>query len=125
MAARNPVGWFEIYVQDLPRAKAFYEGLFQVKLEKLDAPDEGEMWAFPMQPEAPGTAGALIRMPGVPSGGMGTMVYFSCEDCAVEAGRLVALGGKLHKPKFSIGDYGFIALGTDTEDNMIGLHSLQ
>lgn len=24
----NPVGWFEIYVQDMPRAKAFYEGVF-------------------------------------------------------------------------------------------------
>ncbi|MBM4231128.1 MAG: VOC family protein, partial [Gammaproteobacteria bacterium] len=25
----NPVGWFEIYVQDMPRAKAFYEAVFQ------------------------------------------------------------------------------------------------
>lgn len=23
----NPVGWFEIYVQDMPRAKAFYEAV--------------------------------------------------------------------------------------------------
>jgi uncharacterized protein len=29
----NPVGWFEIYVQDMPRAKAFYEAVFQGKLE--------------------------------------------------------------------------------------------
>ena len=29
----NVVGWFEIYVQDMPRAKAFYEAVFQVKLE--------------------------------------------------------------------------------------------
>jgi hypothetical protein len=26
----NPVGWFEIYVQDIERAKAFYQGLFAV-----------------------------------------------------------------------------------------------
>jgi predicted enzyme related to lactoylglutathione lyase len=25
----NPVNWFEIYVQDMVRAKAFYEGVFQ------------------------------------------------------------------------------------------------
>ncbi len=122
----NPVGWFEIYVQDLPRAKAFYEGVFGRKLEQLKAGDEGEMWAFPMEQQAaPGAAGALVRMPGVPSGGMGTLVYFMCEDCAVEAKRLVDQGGKIHKEKFSIGGYGFIALGYDTEGNMIGLHSMQ
>jgi predicted enzyme related to lactoylglutathione lyase len=29
----NPVIWFEIYVQDMARAKAFYEAVFQLKLE--------------------------------------------------------------------------------------------
>jgi len=29
----NPVAWFEIYVQDMPRAKAFYEAVFQGTLE--------------------------------------------------------------------------------------------
>ena len=43
----NPVGWFEIYVQDMARAKRFYESVLQVKLEKLDSP-EVEMWSFPM-----------------------------------------------------------------------------
>jgi len=28
------------------------------------------------------------------------------------------------KEKFSIGEYGFIAIAFDTEGNMIGLHSL-
>jgi len=35
----NPVIWFEIYVQDMERAKRFYESVFQVKLERLNAPD--------------------------------------------------------------------------------------
>ena len=35
----NPVRWFEIYVQEMDRAKDFYESVFQVKLEKLDTPD--------------------------------------------------------------------------------------
>ena len=34
----NPVGWFEIYVQDMDRAKAFYEKLLGIKLSKLDNP---------------------------------------------------------------------------------------
>ena len=28
----NPVGWFEIYVEDMDRAKLFYESVFKVKL---------------------------------------------------------------------------------------------
>ena len=28
----NPVGWFEIYVQDMERAKAFYELVLQTQL---------------------------------------------------------------------------------------------
>jgi len=35
--ASNPVRWFEIYVQDVARARAFYESVFQLKLRKLDA----------------------------------------------------------------------------------------
>ena len=121
----NPVGWFEIYVQDLPRAKAFYEAVFQTTLEHLSTGDEVQMWAFPMEPEGQGAAGALVYMAGAPSGGMGTIVYFMCDDCAVEAKRLTENGGRIHKEKFSIGEYGFIALGLDTEGNMIGLHSLK
>ena len=30
----NPVVWFEIYVQNMERAKAFYEAVLAVKLEK-------------------------------------------------------------------------------------------
>jgi predicted enzyme related to lactoylglutathione lyase len=120
----NPVGWFEIYVQDMARAKAFYEKVFDGTLQKLEGPDD-EMWAFPMQDNKWGAAGALVRMEGCPSGGNSTMVYFSCDDCAVEAVRAGESGGKVVREKFSIGPYGFIALVTDTEGNMIGLHSMR
>jgi predicted enzyme related to lactoylglutathione lyase len=72
-----------------------------------------------------GAPGSLVRMPGFPSGGNSTLVYFSCADCAVEAGRVVAAGGRIQKEKMSIGQYGFIALAYDTEGNMFGLHSMQ
>ena len=122
--ASNPVGWFEIYVQDMSRAKTFYESVFGSRLERLESPGI-EMWAFPMQPEAAGAAGALVRMEGYPSGGNSTLVYFSCDDCAVEARHASENGGAIFKDKFSIGDYGFVALVTDTEGNIIGLHSMQ
>ena len=125
----NTVGWFELYVQDMPRAKAFYEAVFQGSLEELKNPDpngfpEMEMWAFPMSMEGSGAAGALVKMAGCPSGGS-TLVYFSCEDCSVEAERAAAHGGEIFKGKMSIGEHGFIAMVVDTEGNMIGLHSMQ
>lgn len=125
----NPVVWFEIYVQDMARAQAFYETVFACKLEAMQAP-EGDaygmaMLSFPSDMNAAGAAGMLVTMEGVPSGPGGTLVYFACEDCAVEQGRVEGAGGSVFKPKFSIGQYGHCALVTDTEGNMIGLHSMQ
>ena len=124
--AHNPVGWFEIYVQDMARARAFYEKVLQHKLERLPAPDgELEMWAFPMDMNGTGASGALVKMAGVPSGGNSTVVYFSCADCNVEAGRVVAAGGKVQQAKMAIGEYGFIALVFDPDGNLFGLHSME
>lgn len=123
---RNPVVWFEIYVQDMRRAKTFYETVLGVELTKMESPQpELEMLAFPMDMEGGGASGALAKVKGCPSGGMGTLVYFSCDDCENEASRVEAAGGKISKPKMAIGQYGFIALVSDTEGNMIGLHSMQ
>jgi len=122
----NPVVWFEIHVDDMPRAKAFYQTLFDITLTPLDDPgDTLEMWAFPMQDGAAGAAGALVKMAGVSAGGHNVIVYFSSRDCAVEAGRAEAAGGKVHRLKMAIGQYGHIALLVDTEGNLIGVHSMQ
>jgi predicted enzyme related to lactoylglutathione lyase len=127
----NPVVWFEIYVQNMERAKAFYEALLAVKLEKMPAPTEEmnmEMWSFPSDKDAAkttyGACGMLVKMEGVPSGCGGTLVYFACEECAVEAARATENGGSIFKEKMSIGEHGFISLVYDTEGNMIGLHSM-
>ena len=78
-----------------------------------------------MHAEGAGASGALVKMPGFPSGGNSTLVYFSCVDCAAESGRVPGAGGRIQKEKFSIGEYGFIALALDTEGNMFGLHSMK
>jgi predicted enzyme related to lactoylglutathione lyase len=121
----NPVGWFEIYVDDIDRAKTFYETVFEVKLENLLAPDESQMWAFPMAQEGSGAAGSLVYMNGVKAGGNSTIVYFSSKDSSIEEARVEDAGGSVFKSKFSIGDYGFITLAFDTERNMFGIHSRQ
>lgn len=122
--AKNPVSWFEIYVDDMARARKFYEEVLGVKLDSLPGPDV-EMWAFPMEENGAGAAGSLVHMDGFKAGGNSTLVYFACEDCATEEGRVDTAGGTVFKSKFSIGQYGFIALAIDTEGNMFGLYSMK
>lgn len=121
----NPVGWFELYVTNLPRAKAFYEALFQHPMDELPSPPgvHVAMVAFPMNPCGTGSAGALVKHPTRGPSDSGTLVYFSCQNCAVEAARAAAHGGQIVQPKTQFGRYGHIALVRDTEGNMIGLHS--
>ncbi|NJL44843.1 MAG: VOC family protein [Leptolyngbyaceae cyanobacterium SM2_3_12] len=125
--ANNPVVWFEIYVDDLARAKQFYESVLSVDLEVLSDPNDTsiEMLSFPSDMEKHGASGALAKMEGVTAGGNSTLIYFSCEDCAVEESKVEAAGGHIQKPKMSIGEYGFVSLVVDSEGNMFGLHSMK
>ena len=123
--AENAVRWFEIYVQDMARARRFYETVLDVKLEQLGPVGEDlEMWTFQMSPDRPGASGALVRTPGMSSAPGGTLVYFGCDDCAVEGSRVVKAGGAIEREKMSIGEYGHIVLAIDTEGNLFGLHSM-
>ncbi len=119
----NSAGWFELYVQNPERAKAFYEELFCVKLEKLPYPWV-DLWAFPEKPDSSNCSGALVYTPGLTRSSNSVLVYFVCRDCAVESDRAVQLGGRLYQAKTPIGDEGHVALVIDPEGNMIGLHSL-
>jgi len=123
----NPVGWFEIYVDDMSRAKKFYESVFEVKLQKIQNPENVdnniEMWAFPGEKNTYGTPGSLVKIKGCEAGRNSIIIYFSCKDCAVEEEKVKKFGGKVHHPKMSIGQYGFMSLVYDSEGNMIGLHT--
>ena len=119
---------FEIYVQDIPRAKKFYEVVLGVELENMKTPGPGldELFTFPMEMDGLGAGGALVKMEGGPSGGGNSViVYFRCDDCAVESKRVPLNGGKVMKEKFAIGENGFVSLVSDTEGNVIGLHSMK
>ncbi len=120
----NAVGWFEIYVDNMERAKKFYQSVFEVNLERLASP-EIEMWSFPGNANTYGAPGALVKMPGFSAGRNSVLVYFTCQDCSMDEKKIQQFGGKIEKSKFSIGQYGFIALVYDTEGNMFGLHSMK
>jgi uncharacterized protein len=126
MEKPNAIGWFDLYVDDMDRAVVFYETVFQQRLEPIGDPTgETVMRSFPANMGTYGAAGALVKSPHARPGPGGTMIYFSVEDCAVEQERAVAAGGKVLRPKFSIGQFGWVTLCLDTEGNNFGLNSMR
>ena len=126
MQKPNAIGWFDLYVGDMGRATAFYETVFQRRLVPMADPSgETVMHSFPAEMGTYGAGGALVHSPHGRPGPGGTMVYFSVDDCGVEANRVVAAGGRLLRPKFSTDEFGWVALCVDTEGNPFGLSSMR
>lgn len=126
MAKTNAIGWFDIYVDDMKRAVMFYESVLQQKLEQIGDPTgETQMMGFPGDMSSYGASGALVKAAHSKPGVGGTMVYFSVEDCSVQESRIVAAGGKVVRPKFSIGPFGWVTLCMDTEGNILGFNSMK
>jgi uncharacterized protein len=118
----NPVGWFDIYVSNLDRAKKFYEAVFNTQL--VDLPIEwGKQALFPSDNDGLNISGALVEKEDRVAGGNNTIVYFVSKDCITEEARVEKAGGKIINPKMSIGEFGFMSMIIDTEGNTIGLHS--
>src|SRR5690554_1777692 len=123
----NPIVWFEIYVENMNRARKFYESVLDLKLEEMptlgDIEPDMEMVAFPGEMHLHGANGALIKSKNVTPGGSSTLLYFASDDCSIEEARIEKSGGKVIQSKQSIGEHGFICIAVDTEGNGFGLHS--
>jgi len=127
----NVICWFEIYVNDMDRAKKFYHEVLGTEFRDTcgpgDAPADMKM-SFFSSPENQGVSGALIEMGGTKEGDgacVNTMVYFPCKDCSIQENRVIAAGGRINQSKFSIGEFGFCAICVDTEGNPFGLFSME
>lgn len=118
------VGWFEVPVTDMERAKKYYEIVFGIEISIHDMGGVIMGW-FPNDTGKGGAQGSLVKHEQyIPSITHGTVVYFSCKDLANELGRVEAAGGEILQPKTEIGaGHGFMALMKDSEGNRIALHS--
>ena len=124
---KNVINWFEIYASDFNRAKTFYTTVFKYQLTDLpvssDRHSQMEYATFSAEDSGTGACGALVRMDEVKPGNGGLLIYFASENIDDELSRVEAAGGKIVRPKLSVGELGFIAFVEDTEGNMIGLRS--
>ena len=116
--------WIEIYVDDMERARKFYETVLGVCLNEMTMPEGSDltMFAFPWKDDAPGAAGALVKMELRKPGPVGSIAYFNSEDCS-EIERVEAAGGNIITPKYPAGDMGYFCIFNDTEGNTVGLYS--
>jgi hypothetical protein len=124
--SKNPFTWVEIYVEDMSRAQKFYEDVLQVKMIPMQTPGgfgDLEMVSFPWAEGKSNISGALCKTKEMKPGAGGTLIYFTCDDCAVESSRVESAGGQVLQQKEPIGAHGFCCIFVDTEGNTIGLHS--
>lgn len=116
----NPVNWFEIPVHDLNRAKAFYETVFETKLDVFDLGEVRMAW-FPRPKGVVGSSGGLIQAPGRTPSRTGTVVFFSVPDIDATLGAVEKSAGKVVMPKAQGGEHGAIAHFEDSEGNLVAL----
>jgi uncharacterized protein len=119
----NALNWFEIPAADISRAKGFYEKIFEIKMEEMEMP--GMKYAmFPFDPSVGKIAGGLAQSPMHVPSSTGSIIYLNANpDLQQVLDRIESAGGKVTMPKTSIGPNGFMATFTDTEGNIMALHS--
>lgn len=120
----NMIGWFEIPVRDMDRAKAFYETVFKITISVHDLGGFIMGW-FPYEESVKGISGSLVKHEMYqPSDHAGVLIYFSCKDVTAETARAAGAGGEVLREKTAIGEgHGYMALIKDSEGNRIALHS--
>lgn len=120
---RNMVGWFEIPVSDMNRAKVFYEHVFQIKLDVQNFGGLIMGW-FPFVEGKEGAAGTLIKQETYIPSQEGTLVYFISDNVQNELDRVEVAGGKIYQPKTEISpEHGYMGVFIDCEGNRVALHS--
>jgi len=122
---QNVVGWFEIPVLDMERAKKFYDTVFDIEIS-IHNMNELVMGWFPFANGKHGASGSLVKHKDFyfPSKDRGTLVYFSCADVQIQLDRIESAGGKILHPKKQIGEgHGYMAVFLDSEGNRVALHS--
>src|SRR5438067_4401622 len=77
--AINPVDWFEIPVNDIARATAFYQRALGVTLKPMEQGPMKMAW-FTGQPGGSGANGMLVQGPGRTPSKTGTLVYFTVPE---------------------------------------------
>ena len=120
----NILNWFEISVNDIARAKKFYETIFSIEMHQMETGGM-KMAGFPLEPMSGKLGGTLVQSPSHKPCNHGVVIYLNGNpDLSVALGKVEKAGGKIEMPKTHISnEIGYMAFITDSEGNRVGLHS--
>lgn len=120
----NALNWFEISVNDITRAKKFYETIFEIEMHQ-DEMMGMKMALFPSDSSTGKSGGSLVQSEMHKPSATGSLIYLNANpDLQLVADRIVAAGGSIKMPKMLISpEIGNMAVFTDSEGNTIALHS--
>ncbi len=122
---KSALSWFEIPAVDLDRAVTFYEAIFAYpkgSMHRMSMPT-GQMAMFPCQEG--GIGGALWHDGETKPSQDGSKIYLSANGILpTVVARIAQAGGTVLCPHMSLGQWGQIAIFTDTEGNQVALHSM-
>ncbi len=119
----NVATWFELPVDDMPRAKAFYRNVLQAEF-KDEAMSGMQMAVFDAEPGV--VSGMLVLGEPYRPSETGAVVYVNCgDDLSEPLAKAEQHGGRVILPKTAIhdGECGYFALILDSEGNRVGLYS--
>lgn len=121
-SSQGTVIWFEIWVRDLNRAKAFYGELFGWSFTPFDGYDPDNYWLIDAGENA-GVNGAIVHEPDAAAPPTrSTVVYVHVPDLDKAIATATELGGVVTMPERKITETGgSFAIVADSEGNQVGL----
>lgn len=120
----NAIIWFEIPITNVPRAKTFYETIFDIQMTEVELDKDFIIVLFPVEEGTVGGALCKNEKFYVPTQ-IGNILYLNANpDMQIILDKVEHAGGKISRAKTHISDdFGFMALIEDTEGNIIALRS--
>ena len=106
----NPFVHVELHTSDLPKAKAFYAGLFGWELQ--DTPMPGGGGTYTMVNVGEGTGGGMMATDGK-DGGSYWMSYVGVDDVRAKTAQAKALGATVLQDVLAVGDLGLMSVIRD------------
>ncbi len=110
---------FDVPAEKPERAKAFYEKLFGWKIVQLPGPVSYHMVETKDLEGKPGVGGGITQRESPQQVGITNFIGVASVDAAAK--EVAVLGGKVIRPKQAVPGWGYLALCTDTENNVFGL----
>lgn len=118
---------FQIYADDVSRARIFYESVFGWEMKRLSHVDE-DYWMVTTGPDTtPGINGAITQRKEklFSTAPTAFVCIISVDDLDRYLHKVEFEGGEIVQEKTFIEEYGWVAYCKDTENNTFGLFELK